>query len=128
MILEFEKTRTDLEDMRRRLKDVGEGLHIDHMQEELEELREEQNAEGFWDNLDRSTHVTRKIKQLEDKIAHYEGLNSQCDDIEVMMELAEEEGDSSMVTEVTDMMERLRTETEALELETLLRGFGGLTE
>ncbi len=122
MILEFEKIRTDLEDMRHRLKDVGEGLHIDHMQEELEELREEQNADGFWENLDRSTHVTRKIKQLEDKIAHYAGLNDQCDDIEVMMELAEEEDDSAMVTEVTDAMEKLRTETEALELETLMRG------
>ena len=48
MILEFEKFRTDLEDLRRRLKDVGEGLHIDHLQEELEELREEQNADGFY--------------------------------------------------------------------------------
>ena len=122
MILEFEKYRADLEEMRRHLKDVGEGLHIDHMQEELEELREEQNADGFWDNLERSTHVTRKIKQLEDKIAHYNGLIGQCDDIEVMMELAEEEDDSSMTEEVAGMMTTLTTEAEALELETLMRG------
>ena len=122
MILEFEKFRADLEDLRKRLKDVGEGLHIDRMQEELTELREEQNADGFWDNLERSTHVTRKIKQLEDKIAHYEGLGGQCDDIEVMMELAEEADDSGMVGEVSDMLDKLRADTEALELETLMRG------
>ena len=40
MILEFEKFRADVEDLRNRLKDVGEGLHIDHMNEELQELRE----------------------------------------------------------------------------------------
>ena len=122
MILEFEKYRDDLSALRGRLKDVGEGLHIDHMQEELEELREEQNADGFWDNLERSTHVTRKISQLESKIKHYEGLVSQCDDIEVMMELAEEENDTSVVAEVGAMLDQLRSDTEALELETLMRG------
>ena len=122
MILEFEKFRADLEGLRKTLGDVGEGLHIDHMQEELEELREEQNAEGFWDDLSRSTHVTRKISQLEGKIKHYEGLVSQCDDIEVMMELAEEENDESVVPEVSGMLDSLRAATEALQLETLMRG------
>ena len=72
MILEFEKYRTDLEALRAKLHDVGDGLHIDHMQQELTELHEEQGEPGFWDNLERSTHVTRKISQLEAKIKHYE--------------------------------------------------------
>ena len=122
MILEFEKFRADLGTLRNRLHDVGDGLHIDLMQQELIELHEEQNAPGFWDNLERSTHVTRRIAQLENKIRHFEGLVSQCDDIEVMMELAEEADDSSMVSEVSEMLETLRQETEQLELETLMRG------
>ncbi len=122
MILEFEKYRTDLEALRAKLHDVGDGLHIDHMQQELTELHEEQGEPGFWDNLERSTHVTRKISQLEAKIKHYEGLVSQCDDIEVMMELAEEADDASVVPEVSEMLEKLRNDTDALELETLMRG------
>ena len=122
MILEFEKYRTDLEALRAKLHDVGDGLHIDHMQQELAELHEEQDEPGFWDNLERSTHVTRKISQLEAKIKHYEGLVSQCDDIEVMMELAEEADDASVVPEVSEMLEKLRSDTDALELETLMRG------
>ena len=122
MILEFEKYRTDLEALRAKLHDVGDGLHIDHMQQELTELHEEQGEPGFWDNLERSTHVTRKISQLEAKIKHYEGLVSQCDDIEVMMELAEEADDASVVPEVSEMLEKLRSDTDALELETLMRG------
>ena len=51
MILEFEKYRTDLEALRAKLHDVGDGLHIDHMQQELAELHEEQDEPGFWDNL-----------------------------------------------------------------------------
>ena len=54
MILEFEKYRTDLEALRAKLHDVGDGLHIDHIQQELTELHEEQGEPGFWDNLERS--------------------------------------------------------------------------
>jgi len=122
MILEFEKFRTDVAEQRSALKDAGEGLHIDQMQEELTELHEEQNAPGFWDDLSRSTHVTRRISQIEAKIKHYESLLSQCDDIDVMMELAEEMDDASQVQEVSDMLESLRKDVEALTLETLMRG------
>ncbi len=122
MILEFEKYRTDLEALKAKLKETGEGLHIDLMQEELEELHEEQVADGFWDNLERSTHVTRRISQLEGKIKHYESLVSRCDDVDVMMELAEEADDSSMVPEVAEELEAIQKAVEELELETLMRG------
>ena len=122
MILEFEKFRADVDALRAKLQDVGEGLHIHLMEEELTELHEEQGAPGFWDNLERSTHVTRRISQLENKIEHYNKLVASCDDIEVMMELAEEEDDHSMVEEVEAMLEELRHHTEELELETLMRG------
>ncbi|MBQ2990500.1 MAG: peptide chain release factor 2 [Clostridia bacterium] len=122
MILEFEKYRADVELLRNKLVDVGEGLHIHLMEQELTELHEEQNAPGFWDNLERSTHVTRRISHLENKIKHYESLVANCDDIDVMMELAEEEDDHSMVEEVETMLEELRHHTEELELETLMRG------
>ena len=122
MILEFEKFRADLALLRQKLQDVGEGLHIGHMEEELTELREEQGAPGFWDDLTRSTHVTRRISQLENKIKQYNDHVSQCDDIEVMMELAEEADDGSVVDEVAEMLEKLRAGAEALELETLMRG------
>ena len=122
MILEFEKYRADVDVLRKKLVDVGEGLHIHLMEQELTELHEEQNAPGFWDNLERSTHVTRRISHLENKIEHYESLVAACDDIEVMMELAEEEDDHSMVAEVETMLTDLRTHTEELELETLMRG------
>ena len=87
MILEFDQYSQRLEELREQLKEVGEGLHIDDMQRELTELHEEMNADGFWDNLDRSTHVNKRIATLEGKIKHYESLLSACDDVETMMEL-----------------------------------------
>ena len=122
MIVELQQYTQQLDALRATLNEVGDGLHIDHMEEELQELREEMNAEGFWDNLERSTHVNRRIASLEGKIKHYNALLSTCDDIETMMELAEEENDTSMVEEIAGELETLQKDTDALALETLMRG------
>ncbi|MBR0409135.1 MAG: peptide chain release factor 2 [Clostridia bacterium] len=122
MILELDQFIQRIDALRGQLKEVGEGLHIEDMERELQELHEEMNADGFWDNLERSTHVNRRIASLEGKIKHYNSLLSGCDDAETMIELANEENDESMVEEISAELERLEKETEALALETLMRG------
>ena len=122
MILAFDQYTQRLEELRKQLAEVGDGLHIDDMERELSELHEEMNADGFWDNLERSTHVNKRISTLEGKIKHYNSLLAACDDVETMMELASEENDESMAEEVGEEIERIETETEALTLETLMRG------
>ena len=71
MIIEIEQYTAKLNALRAQLKEVGEGLHMEDMEKELLELKEEMNADGFWDNLERSTHVNRRIASLEGKIKHY---------------------------------------------------------
>ena len=122
MIVELQQYAQRLDALRRQLEEIKGGLHMDDMERELTELREEMNADGFWDNLERSTHVNRRIATLEGKIKHYNGLLSSCDDVETMMELAQEEDDESMVQEAGAEIDRLETATEALALETLMRG------
>ncbi|MBO2516622.1 MAG: peptide chain release factor 2 [Clostridiales bacterium] len=121
-MIELQQYSQQLDALRATLSEVGDGLHIDHMEEELQELREEMNADGFWDNVERSTHVNRRISSMEGKIKHYNGLVASCDDIETMMELAEEENDTSMVEEIAVELEKLQKATDALALETLMRG------
>jgi len=121
-MLELEQYAQDIEKIRQSILNAGEALHIDHMQEQVDELKEEMNAPGFWDDLERSTHVNQKLARMEAKIEHYKKLLSTADDIEVMMDLAKEENDEDMVAEAGEEIEALRKEAEALELETLMRG------
>ncbi len=122
MILELEQFSQQVDALRKQLSEISGGLHIEDMERELVELHEEMNAEGFWDNLERSTHVNRRIANLEGKIKHYNALLSSCDDIDTMIELAQEEDDQSMVEETRGEITRLQEATEALALETLMRG------
>ena len=95
---------------------------MEDMEKELLELKEEMNADGFWDNLERSTHVNRRIASLEGKIKHYNSLLSSCDDIETMTELAQEENDADLIAEAGEEIAKLEKDTDALALETLMRG------
>ena len=122
MIIDFEQYASRVDAGRKQLQEVREGLHMDQMEQELTELHEEMNADGFWDDLERSTQVNRRIAQLEAKIKQLEKLAGGFDDIETMLELAHEEDDESMIEEAGSELEELEKELEALALETLMRG------
>ncbi len=122
MIIELEQFAGRLSEAEKKLSEIKEGLHTEQMQEELTELHEEMNAEGFWDDLDRSTHVNRRIAALEGKLKELDDLSKQCADIRTLMELAEEENDAGLTEEIESEFESLDQKLSALELETLMRG------
>ncbi|MHC1786262.1 MAG: peptide chain release factor 2 [Christensenellales bacterium] len=122
MIVELDKYRDDLHAQHERLIEVGEGLHIAQLEQDLVELHEEMNEPGFWDDLDRSRSVNQKIAAHDAKIKHYRGLLTACDDIEIMLELAKDEEDQAMADEAGHALQSLTRQVEALALETLMRG------
>ena len=92
------------------------------LREDLIEYQEDMASPGFWDDLERAQRVSAHAHQTEAKIQHYESLVSRADDVEVMMELAEEEDDDSMSEEIRGELESMRQDLDALKLTTLLNG------
>ena len=111
-----------LDTIRKALTEAGEALHIDHLREQIGELTEEMNQPEFWNDPERSTRVNQKLGTLKTRVAHYEKLLSTADDTDTLMELCEEEGDESMVEEVVAELAQLQEQTDALTLETMMRG------
>ena len=129
MILALEQYKQSTAAMRDKLTEIAGGLHLDDLRRELEELKEEMNADGFWNDLERSTHVNRRIAAIEGKIKHYESLVSAVDDLEVMIDLANEEDDESMLEEITAESARLDEQIEALKADkTVLAMLGSKIE
>lgn len=121
-MIDFSEYNSRLEGIRKALSEAGEALHIDHLREQIDELSEEMNQPEFWNDLERSTRVNQKLGNLKNRVAHYEKLLSSADDIEVMMSLAEEEGGEEMVAEIEGELTALQEQTDALTLETMMRG------
>ena len=122
MIVALDQYLQDVSALKNKLNEIAGGLHLEDLEKELSELKEEMNADGFWDNLERSTHVNRRIAAIEAKMNHYQSLVSRVEDLDVMIELAREEDDESMVPEIEEEYRKLSANVEALELETLMRG------
>jgi peptide chain release factor 2 len=122
MILMLEDIKLRLEALKSQLEEIRGGLHIDLLHRELAELKEEMAAPGFWDDLGRSTHVNKRIAAIEGKISQFDALVQEQEDLEVMVELAQEENDESMAQETLEKLDALVGKAEGLALETLMRG------
>ena len=121
-MLEMDVFKQDLAAVRKMLAEAGESLQIDHLREQLVEYNEDMGSPGFWDDTERAQKVSAKASSVESRIKHYESLNSRADDIEVLMELAEEADDAGMVDEIRSEFDKLKEDLEALRLQTLLTG------
>ena len=122
MIIDQERIKQDLNKLRDTVAKAADALHLPLLQEELTELKEEMNAPEFWNDLERSTAVNRKVSQIEGKLNRVSSLEGRCDDIEAMLELLAEDEDESIAEECENELAALAADADALELETLMRG------
>lgn len=89
---------------------------------ELAKIDKKINEEGFWDDQEEARKVMKEKKSIEDKLDELEKLNSKMDDLEVLIEMAEEDGDEELLREAEATGEELSSSLEELRLRTLLDG------
>ena len=121
-MLEFEEYKVKLNNMKPTLDGLGSALKLDDARSEIAELEAESAKEGFWNDLDRSQKVQKRMKQLQQKCEKYEKLCSTWDDLMVICEMALEENDDSMLAELESDYAKLEGDLEAMRLSTLLSG------
>lgn len=78
--------------------------------------------EGFWDDMETSQKILQKTKQLKDKVEKYNKLKTSWEDTLVLIDLANEENDESMLPEIKKAVETVTADLEKMTLETLLSG------
>ena len=121
-MIDTERYQQELEALRDTIQKAGDALNLPQLQEELTELREEMNSPEFWNDLERSTTVNRRVSHIQGRLDHVKRLNDRCDDVEAMIALLDEEPDKEIGAECVRELDELRTDADALELETLMRG------
>ena len=121
-MLEFEEYKVKLNNMKPTLDGLGSALKLDDAHSEIAELEAESAKEGFWNDLDRSQKVQKRMKQLQQKCEKYEKLQSTWEDLMTICEMALEENDDSMLAELESDYAKLEGDLEAMRLSTLLSG------
>lgn len=121
-MVEFEELRLRLLDSEKPIENLKEALAIDSLKAEVEVLEKESAAPDFWDDMENSQKVMQKIGSLKAKVTGYESLKSDYEDALMMIELADEEGDLSLLDDCTASVKDIETRVEDMTLSTLLSG------
>ncbi len=121
-MLQFEEQKLRLTAAKDELDDLGEALGISAAKEKITELEAQSAADGFWDDLENSQKVLKETSKLKNKVSAYEGLCGDFDDTLTLIEMADEEGDESLISEVTESVDRVLKTIEDMRMSTLLSG------
>ena len=121
-MLQFEEQRLRLTAVKAELIDLGEALGIEDAKSEIASLEEETTKENFWNDMAAGQKVLQKISQLKNKVSAYEKLCADYDDTLTLIEMADEEGDESLLDEVVAGVNAVLKTMEEMRLSTLLSG------
>ena len=122
MIIEFDEYKSKLNALKPALDGLGKALKLDDARAEIASLEAESAKDGFWNDVNNSQKVQKRLKQLQQKVERYERLCAKWDDMMVLCEMAIEENDDSMLDELKSDFAAFETTLEEMRLSTLLSG------
>ena len=121
-MLEFEEYKGKLNALKPTLEVLRGALKLEAASKEIEELEAASEREGFWNDVEKSQKVQRRLKQLKTKVESFDKLCAAWDDMYALCEMALEEGDDSMLPELQEEFDAFTERAEAMRLSTLLTG------
>ena len=111
-----------LADLDKALSSIEAVVDPDRKRAEIADLEQLVAAPDLWDNPDRAQRVTSRLSALQTEVDRVAGLRAQLDDLGVLVQLGQEEGDQASLSESADMLSSLQKAVEILEVRTLLSG------
>ena len=88
----------------------------------MDELNTLSEDPKLWDDADKAQHLMSEKNNLEEAINNYQEMESSLNDLCGLAEMAEEEGDEALVSDIKQQMDDLAQQARRGELEALLSG------
>ena len=112
----------EIKQLQATMKTIGSVLNIDRMRTEIADLSEQVAAPDLWDDVDSATRITGRLSALQGELDRFTGLESRIEDLALMVEMAQEEGDADSLADSESELGRIKKSVESLEIRTLLSG------
>jgi peptide chain release factor 2 len=113
---------TEIKQLQATMSTIGQVLDLDAMRAEIAELGEQVAAPDLWDDQDNATRVTGRLSDLQGQLDRFTELQGRIEDVGVLVELGQEEGDEDSLAEAERELGKVRVAVESLEVRTLLSG------
>ncbi len=111
---------TELQQLRSTLGDIRQVIDLDRLEAEIAELKERAAASDLWDNPEQAQKVTSALSHKQALVNKVADLTARLDDIDVLIEMANSEQDSSVQTEAKAEFAALHAILAELEMASLM--------
>ena len=113
------ETHARIKDLRSTLSTIEKVMDLDALRERARELEAQAGDPSLWDDPAHAQKVTTELSNVQARLKKVSSLRSRIDDLPVMYELAEEEGDAAMADEE---LADVAAQIDSLEVQTMLSG------
>jgi peptide chain release factor 2 len=108
--------------LRTTFADIRSVVDVDGLKAEIARLSEEAGVPDLWDDTEKAQKVTSALSHRQGELAKIESIASRLDDLEVLVELANEAGDEESADEAKTELADIQRVLGDLEVQTLLNG------
>ncbi|MGK2956889.1 MAG: peptide chain release factor 2 [Acidimicrobiales bacterium] len=108
--------------LQKRIGEAEQYLRIADQRVRLMELEEAASRPDLWDDQDEARRVTSALSNVRDDVALIDEMLGELGDVETLYELAREEGDETLESEISQGVAMLVTRLDELELRSLFAG------
>jgi len=108
--------------LRSTFADIRSVVGVERLQAEIADLSEQAGVPDLWDDTEKAQKVTSQLSHRQAELAKIVSIESRLDDLEIMVELANEEDDASAAADVQTELVSVQKVLGELEVQTLLNG------
>ena len=122
MILKLEEIKSSLSELKEKVIELGDSMHVEEMRAEAAELEKQTMVENFWADAEKSSKLLQNIKSIKEKVSDFDELKSRVEDTIVLCEMAIEEEEEDEYDVIEAEYKELVEEEKNMRLELLLSG------
>ena len=108
--------------LRATFADIRSVVGVERLTAEIADLSEQAGVPDLWDDTEKAQRITSALSHRQGELARIASIEQRLDDLEIMVELANEEADESAAADVHAELVSVQKVVGDLEVQTLLNG------
>ncbi|MDD6347590.1 MAG: peptide chain release factor 2 [Lachnospiraceae bacterium] len=121
-MVELEPVKYEISSYDEPLVEMRDSLNLAYKEKRVEEIHKEMEEPNAWDDPEKAQAKMKLLGSLKDDVEGFKRLIMEKEDLETLLEMAEEDPDPAYIDEAQEMLAAFKAHYESIRIKTLLSG------